>query len=152
MTDANERERGSALLINRICAGKGIFLGRNIRVSSDVWRLISVWKTDGYIKWLNLLLVVIFAFRAWVISGVWMWRNSGKAQRESVPRASALFLNSSSRSFFKKGLETLCTKACLACVSKSLDSAVPVTSVTTGLQARTCGLSTISSSTRRVWC
>ncbi len=51
----------------RICSAnkqdlcwKRDFFGSNIRVSSDVWRLISVWKTDGYIKWLNLLL---FAFR-----------------------------------------------------------------------------------------
>ncbi len=88
---SNERERGSARRMNK---------ERNIRVSSDVWRLLSVWKTDGFIKWLNLFVLFAFSLSYWVSLNVEkLWK--------SVPRASALFLNSLSRSFFKKGLETL---------------------------------------------
>lgn len=62
-----------------------------------------------------------------------VWKNSGKAQRKSVPRASGLFLNSLSRSVFQKRPEfaVKLSETQKGFLHVCLDSAVPVTSVTT---------------------
>lgn len=110
-----------------LCWKKDFLRGRNIRVSSDVWRLItSVWKTNGCIRWLFVI-----------------------SHRESLVKLFVRCVNSLSRSCFQKASWS-CQIRCHA--QKHLLHVCPRvrTQLRLSLQRQLlCGSSTISSFTRR---